>query len=414
MTELHFAPALFERLARDSAASPGVTRPSYGAGEQHAHDLVAEAAASLGMEKRVDAAGNMLLTLPGADRSRVLLLGSHVDTVPHGGNYDGLAGVLAGLEVAAGFVRGGRTPAVDIGVVALRAEESVWFPVSYIGSKTALGILPQEALAARRFDSGMTLGEHIREAGFDPEGVARGEKLIDPARIAGFVELHIEQGPHLISEGIVLGVVDGIRGSIRYREARCLGAYAHSGAVPRKWRHDAVVASAELVTRLDALWVELEEQGHDLTLTVGQLYTDAEQHAFAKVAGECRICIDVRSRSTDTLALVDERLKALCEEIAAARRVRFELGPRTGSTPAPMDERMQARLAEAAEALGVSWRRMSSGAGHDAATFALAGVPSVMLFVRNENGSHNPDEHMEMDDFAKAVAVMRRMASDFA
>lgn len=414
MLDLHLAPALFDRLARDSAASPGVTRPSYGPGEQHAHDLIAEAAASLGMEKRVDAAGNMLLRLPGADRSRILMLGSHVDTVPHGGNYDGLAGVLAGLEVAAHLVRTGRTPAVDIGVVVLRAEESVWFPVSYIGSKTALGLLPAEALEACRFDTGTSLASHMREAGFDPEAVARGEKLVDPARIAGFVELHIEQGPHLIGENIVLGVVDGIRGSIRYREARCHGAWAHSGAVPRKWRHDAAVASAELVVRLDALWVELEEQGHDLTLTVGQLHTDAAQHAFAKVAGLCNICIDVRSRSAETLDLVDRRLKALCEEIGASRKVRFELGPRTGSTPAPMDETMQKRLADAAEALGVSWRRMSSGAGHDAATFALAGVPSVMLFVRNENGSHNPDEHMEIEDFAKAVAVLRRMVEEFA
>ena len=141
-------------------------------------------------------------------------------------------------------------------------------------------------------------------------------------------------------------------------------------------------------------------------MTAGKLFTDPAQHAFSKIAGEVGICIDVLSHSKEALAVMKEFVDRLSQEISAKHRVRFELGPLTGSEPAIMDERLNNAFDRAAGELGIAHMRMASGAGHDAAVFAHFGVPSTMVFVRNQNGSHNPDEDMQMEDFEKAVRVI--------
>lgn len=403
---LSLAQALFERLAEATAAHPGVTRAAYGEGERIAHAMVRDYAVGAGLDIARDAGGTLFLTLPGQDRSRRILVGSHLDSVPHGGNYDGAAGVFAGLAAVESLRQAGVVPPVDVTVAVIRAEESNWFPHSYLGSDIALGKLPPEALdTLRRTDSGQTLAEHMRAEGFDPEAVRRGEVWLDKATTLAFFELHIEQGPRLIEANLPLGIVTGIRGSFRYRDARCLGAYAHSGATPRQARQDAVAATAELVVEMDACWAELDAAGHDLTVTVGQFMTDPTVHGFSKIAGDVRFCLDVRSQNEEILALVHEHLGHGIAEIEQNRHVRFELGQKTGSRPALMAPHLQTALKTAADTLGIPCDHMASGAGHDAANFAGAGIPSVMLFVRNQNGSHNPDEAMDMADFADGVAV---------
>ncbi len=289
----------------------------------------------------------------------------------------------------------------------MRAEESCWFPYSYIGSKSALGILDPAVLdTLKRSDTGKTLAEHMREEGFDPDAVAKGASLIDRAKVIAYFEPHIEQAPVLLTEGIPVGIVTGIRGSFRYRTAKCLGAYAHSGAMPRDYRRDASAATGELIFRMDQLWEEMLADGRDLTVTFGEVMTNPDQHGFSKVAGETHICLDVRSQEAATLDDVRERLAALAEEIAARRNVRFELGDLTGSTPAVMSADLQKMLIASAEATATPFKVMASGAGHDAATFALEGIPTAMIFIRNANGSHNPDEAMEMADFDCALRVL--------
>ena len=402
-----FAADLFERLLQRTASTPGVTRDSYGEGEQAAHDIAREAAVGLDLEISVDPAGNLFMTLPGADRDRpACLVGSHLDSVPNGGNFDGAAGVVAGLTAAAAFRAAGQPPPHDVTVVAIRAEESTWFPVSYIGSRAALGRLPPEALNVRRSDSGDSLAEHMRRGGFDPDAVARGANLLDGRPPAAFLELHIEQGPTLVEEDLPVGLVSGIRGSVRFREARCLGDYGHSGAVPRRYRHDALFGAAELVAALESLWRALEDEGRDLAITLGKFGTDPAMHAFSKIPGEVGFCIDVRSESEETLDIVKARLSALCRSIGETRGLSFELGPETASTPAMMDAGILQAARAAASELGLPCRTMPSGAGHDAAVFANAGIPSGMIFVRNRNGSHNPDEAMELPDFAAGCRLL--------
>jgi N-carbamoyl-L-amino-acid hydrolase len=404
---------LFAALEARSRDEPGVTRIPYAEGERMAYALVAAAAREWNAEHRFDSAGNQFLTLPGADRSRMIQVGSHLDTVPHGGNYDGAAGVLAGIALQAALAGAARQPPFDLTVTCLRAEESCWFPHSYIGSKTALGRLDPDVLDnVRRSDSGRSLAEHMRDEGFDPDAVRRGTKLFEPERIVAYIEPHIEQGPLLVSENVPLGIITGIRGSFRYRNARALGEYAHSGATPHHNRRDAVLATSRLVVAMEALWDEFEPSGEDLTVTFGEIGTDPSQHSFSKIAGDVRFCVDVRSRSPDTLRRVREKLHTIAAEIASGAGVSFEFGALTGTEPTQMSGALNGMAADACRQAAVPVRHMVSGGGHDAATYAAAGIPATMLFIRNENGSHNPDEHMDFSDFDRAIAVLATMMEE--
>lgn len=407
------ADRLFEGLRERTFDGIGVTRDAYGPGEQAAHDLVRATAEGLRLETDIDAAGNLYMTLPGQDRAaKRIVLGSHLDSVARGGNYDGAAGVLAGLSVVAGMQAAGFAPARDVTVLAIRAEEAgAWFPTSYPGSHAALGRLPAEALDVRRMDTGRTLAEHMRAQGFDPDAVRAGAGRLGPHNTAAYVELHIEQGPVLDAEEIAIGIVTGIPGSRRLRAGRVLGEYNHSGATPRRYRRDAAIALAELASRLDDHWGLLDARGHGLVCTFCVLAT-TEEAGFTKVPGEARFQLDVRSVDPASVDAMFAELHRLVPMIEARRGVRFELGAETGSAPSPMDAGVQDGLARAAAALGVPHRRMASGGGHDAAAFAQAGVPAGMVFVRNQNGSHNPHEAMRMEDFAAACAVLTRWAAE--
>jgi N-carbamoyl-L-amino-acid hydrolase len=405
--DLALAARMFTTLADKTRDVLGVTRAAYGEGEQFAHDLVASEARLVGLETSVDAAGNLLMRLPGIEPDgRMALIGSHLDSVPMGGNFDGAAGVIAGLAILCAWAKSGYRPARDVAVIAIRAEESNWFPYSYVGSKAALGLLPESALEVRRSDTGRTLAAHMEALRLDPAAVRSGVPQIHPRTIRAYIELHIEQGPVLTERALPMALVTGIRGSFRYREARVIGAYAHSGAVPRQYRHDAVVGAADLVMRLHGEWLDLEAAGHDLTVTMGQLSTNADQHAFSKIAGEVDMSIDVRSHDTATLDEARHRLLRHADAVAAKHSVEVNLGTLTGSTPAVMDSKLLDVFGTAMEAIGAPHFTMPSGAGHDAAVFAGAGVPSLMLFVRNANGSHNPDEAMDFNDFAIATRVL--------
>jgi N-carbamoyl-L-amino-acid hydrolase len=413
--DIELASRLFDALRERTFDGVGVTREAYGRGERIAHEIVRAEAERLGLETRTDPAGNLLMTLPGRDRSaKRIILGSHLDSVPQGGNFDGAAGVLAGMAAVAGMKAAGFQPGRDITVLAIRAEEGgAWFPSGLPGSKAALGRLPAEHLKVARLDSGRSLADHMEEEGFDPAAVARGECLLPPDSIAAYVELHIEQGPVLEAQEIPIALVTALPGSRRIREGRVIGEYNHSGATPRRYRKDAAIALAELATKLDDEWARLETLGHRLVVTFCILET-TEQAGFTKVPGEARFQIDIRGTTEAGITAVHDAIDRLVAEVEARRGVRFELVRGPMSAPTPMSAEVRARLAAAAEALGVEYLTMPSGGGHDAASFAQAGVPSCMLFVRNQNGSHNPDEAMRIEDFARGCAVITRWAAEMA
>ncbi len=332
--DVELAVRLFAALHEKSFDGIGITREAYGPGEQAAHDLVRATAEGLRLETETDTAGNLYMTLPGRDRAaKRIILGSHLDSVPHGGNYDGAAGVLAGLATVSGLQAAGYVPARDITVMAIRAEEAgAWFPISYPGSNAALGRLPASALAIRRLDTGRTLGDHMRALGLDPDRMRPGEGKLNAGNTEAYLELHIEQGPVLDAEGIPVGIVTGIPGSRRLRAARVLGEYNHSGATPRRFRRDAAIALAELAHRLDDHWAALETQGHQLVCTFCVLAT-TDEAGFTKIPGEARFQLDIRSVQPASVDAMFAELHRLVPLIEARRGVRFELGEESRSTP---------------------------------------------------------------------------------
>ena len=408
--DLGLAESLFDGLSRATRRGRGIVRDSYGAGEQTAHDLVRSAAETIGLEISVDAIGNLTMTLPGRDRSaQHIIIGSHLDSVPQGGNYDGAAGVVAGLCALSGLKRAAVIPPWDISVMGIRAEESAWFDAAYIGSAGAFGLLDPACLSIPRSDNGQSLEATLIERGFDPQAIRERRRLLDPSQVRAYLELHIEQGPTLTAKGLPAAVVTGIRGCRRFRNARCLGKYAHSGAVNRPYRHDAVAATVALLHHLESVWLHQEEAGADLVVTAGELFTDPVMHGPSKIAGETHFVIDVRSVSDATMDLVAAEARQAAARIGGAYRVAFDLGTTSCSPPAVMDTRLRARLMDLLD----EPFEMPSGAGHDAAVFATQGIPTAMIFVRNDCGSHNPDEAMAMDDFAVGTDVLLRLLLNF-
>ncbi|MDE0305083.1 MAG: hydantoinase/carbamoylase family amidase [Albidovulum sp.] len=408
--DIVLAKNIFSELAEKTGGRSGITRASYGEGEQLAHDIIRREGNRLGLNVETDAACNLYVTFPGEMPNGRIIIGSHLDSVPRGGNFDGAAGVLCGLSVLAGLARAAAKPRRDITLMAIRAEESTWFPASYIGSRAAFGLLTRNELdEVERTSDGLALGDAIAAAGGNAQLLREGKAHLSPVEIGQFIEPHIEQGPCLVMKNAPVGVVTGIRGSLRYRSASCRGCYAHSGATPRRARRDAVRATAALVMAMDKAWDEAEACGDDLAITFGKVFTDPEAHAFSKVAGRVEFSFDARSESRRTLDKVEDELLRRIERISECHSVRFDLGPRTGSEPAAMSGDIVAALQSSCVAESVPSIAMPCGAGHDAAVFAQMGVPSGMLFIRNENGSHNPNEHMEMEDFAVAARVLMRI-----
>ena len=401
---------LFDDLRAGSPdpTGSGVCRDTYGPGEQFGHRVIAALAAAMGLEQRSDHAANLYMTLPGRDRAAPrVMMGSHLDSVANGGNFDGAAGVIAGLVAMQALQRLGLTPACDVTTMAIRAEESVWFQVSYIGSRSAFGTLPDGALEARRTDTGRTLAEHMADCGADVAAVRAGRAELNGADIQSWVEVHIEQAPQLVEAGLPVAIGTGVPGNFRYPTVRIEGAYDHVG-LPRRFRHDAVLAASEFALGLDEIWKVNEAAKKPMAFTIGRFHTNPAEHALTKVSGEMTLSLDVRAYEAAHLSELETQVKALAADIERRRGVAIDLGPRASAAVAPSHLKVHADLAAAAKALAIPSMPLASPASHDTATFTVAGVPACMLFVRNANGSHNPHEAMEIDDFMQAAAVLTR------
>jgi N-carbamoyl-L-amino-acid hydrolase len=413
---LPIAEQLFDDLRRETADGVGVTRDSYGKGEQIGHDLAEAVARSLDLEVTKDPAGNLHMTLPGRDRTLpAWFIGSHLDSVLHGGNYDGAAGVVAGLTAIAALQRMNFIPARDITVMGIRAEEcSTWFVGNHgghLGSRAVLGLLsPEELDSAKHVHSGKCFAECMDAAGFDSSYFRKNDgAYLKPDRIHGYLELHIEQGPLLEHRGLPVGIVTGIRGALRPRSARTLGAYTHSGAVPQEMRCDAVLATADLVLKIEEACNRLRAAGRDVVYAVGKFYTDPEHHSIVKVPGEVNFAFDVRSQEIAVLKEIHAIAATLAKEIGVKRQVSIDLGPVSLVRPAVMDSGFRKQMEAGCADLALPYLAMPSGAGHDAADFHDAGIRSAMIFVRNAHGSHNPDEAMSIHDFELGTKLLTWM-----
>jgi N-carbamoyl-L-amino-acid hydrolase len=408
------AQRLFDTVRAATADGVGVTRESYGEGESRAIGILTQFAEQQGFSVDTDRAGNVTFSLADDVPGTPLLCGSHMDSVPEGGNFDGLAGVIAGLLCLVRQRDEGRRGAHPLRVLALRGEESAWFGKAYIGSSALLGCLPGTTLDARHRSTGETLASCMRNVGADVSAIAAGERLLKADDVAGYIELHIEQGAVLDEAERAIAIVPSIRGNVRYRNVRCIGQPGHSGAVPRNRRHDAVFAASQVVNTLDEYWSTTLSRGMDLVMTCGVFGTRAEEHSISRIPGEVDFSFEARSADPAMLTEVLSVFHGALDSAASSHGVRFDTGTVVRTEAATMDAGWIALLERAAAQLDLPVQHLPSGAGHDAAMFAAAGIRSAMIFVRNQNGSHNPDEAMHLADFMHGVDLLYENVNAFA
>ena len=412
MNDIQYTKYLFDSVKKISFVNPGVIRDTYGKGENLTHDFLRKEAKKFTKDIIIDYGGNFLATYPGKLKKKIVI-GSHLDSQKHGGNFDGLTGVVMGLVLIKFFYENNIKPKYSISVMGIRGEESCWFPYSYIGSKIAIGKFDKKLLSSlKRSDTKKSLSYHINKSGFNAKKVSKKQIKFDIENFKFFIEPHIEQGPVLEKKKIPLGIVTGIRGSFRFRDAFCKGEYLHSGATPYEYRKDSVVAVSNLVNEMNTFWKEQLKKRKDLVITFGQFFTDNEEHSFAKSSGHVNFCIDVRSNSKNTLGYTKKILIKKIKLIEKQTNTKFFLGKETNSEPALMDKKLIKKFQIYSKKISMKFENMASGAGHDASIFANYGIPSLMLFIRNKNGSHNPKEYMSIKNFEEVFKVLKGIIKD--
>lgn len=379
---------------------------------------------------RYDHIGNLTIETPG-NNSEWIETGSHVDTVADGGNYDGLAGVVAGFEVLHAAVNSNSVNKRGLRLRIWRGEESAAFGISSIGSRAAFGKLPCSAL--HHSYSGQSLSDAIKEQGFNPALIQDGIASITSSELnsmAAFIELHIEQGKVLESLGSDIGIVSSIRGSKR-SWIDITGTFDHSGATPMgsTYRSDANLAMAHMLVELDQLLNRHNACGGDLVQTTGLINSDEHANgklsscAITKVSGTACFSLDVRGCHQEEVDLYCEQAFIQVQKIAKQFAVSANI--ETFSNQAgimQLDQHIQKTAAACCETLKLNHLTLPSGAWHDAATVAAQvksngqTIPTGMIFIPCRAGvSHSPDEFSSAEQIAKGAtllaAVMMQLAS---
>lgn len=356
---------------------------------------------SAGFEVRTDDAGNLIGRIPGsAKHARTIMLGSHSDTVPGGGRFDGVAGVIAALEIGRALVESGYKPKHHIEVVDFLAEEPSEYGLSCVGSRGISGWLDEKMLAYTAMN-GETLSEAIKRVGGKPERIKDAKR----GDIAAFYELHIEQGPILERESIEIGLVTAIVG-IRRLELIFTGEEDHAGTTPMEMRRDAAAAAAETVVAMRKLAEAFSRAGRGHFVATAGI-VEVQPGAANVVPCQARVIIDARAEDRDLMETFHFTLDNLSREIAAGLRVEREVfRVVSDSVPTICDAHLRDLLRKGAEAFCFTHRELASGAGHDAAFAAKVG-PAAMVFVPCRKGkSHSSEEWADEEALAKGANTL--------
>ena len=361
----------------------------------------------LGLATSIDAAGNLIGRQEGTEASAgTIMIGSHSDTVVGGGRFDGIAGVIAGLEIAAALRDGGVRLRHALEIVDFLAEEPNEFGLSCVGSRGMAGAL-DEGLLGRRNRAGGTLREGIAGTGAEASGIGVARR----SDVVAFFELHIEQGPVLEAQQLDVGVVTHIAG-IRRLALTFKGQAAHAGTTPLDLRADALVSAARFVLDLRAALESRPPSRQLVIATVGEIHV--APNAPNVVPGEARLVVDLRSDASEELAAWAARIRGLAEQAVAGTKVTLaEFRQLSATEPTTCAPALTGLLREAAGELGLRQQDIVSGAGHDAAFLAQI-APAAMLFVPSRDGmSHCAQEWTDSDALAKGVAAVLRAVRAF-
>ncbi|TDE14399.1 Zn-dependent hydrolase [Jiangella asiatica] len=393
---------LIDEFAALSEPGTGVTRLGYSALEREAHAVFARELSALGLTVWTDTAGNTVAELPGrVEGAPAIGTGSHLDSVPQAGRFDGIAGVCAAIEAARAVVSSGWRPRATWRFVAFAAEEGARFGQACNGSRAAAGIVSPPQLDALADAHGVTMTEAMRAVGLEPGRIA--ESRWNSEEWLAFIELHIEQGTVLEASDTVIGVVDAISGSTRLL-VRLDGVASHTGGTPMHQRQDALVAAAECVLLCER--VATDATHHGTRVTVGRL--DVHPGSITTIPGRVAFTIDVRdfdsARQRRTAHLLDDRFRQICAE----RGVGIDTTIIGDTSPVILPVDLVDTIVRAARDLDLPYRLLSSGASHDSQQISRI-TRTGMIFVPSVGGlSHVPEETTSFADIARGTDVLVR------
>ena len=393
-----------EVLAAISESQGGLTRRYLTSEHRQANDLVGGWMRKAGMTVHQDAIGNIIGRLEGVtDGLPALIIGSHLDTVVMAGRYDGMLGVLTGIACVQSLCeRGVRLP-FAIEVVGFADEEGARFQSTYLGSRALAGTF-DTTLLERHDSDGISMADALHAFGLDPDCI--GDAARKPAEVAAYLELHIEQGPVLESEGLAVGAVTAIAGATRL-VVTVAGVAGHAGTVPMALRQDALMAASECVLAVEEI---AAAQPNGLG-TVGRM--SVEPGATNVIPGKVAFTVDMRAAEDDSRKSAVAELLSRMPEIAARRSVEIDVETVHEAASVTCAPRIVEQIDQAIEKLGGRAFRLPSGAGHDAA--AMADITDVgMIFIRCKGGvSHNPDESITEEDAAAGISLLLKIIENF-
>lgn len=390
----------FEQLASiGKEQSGGFTRLAFSDEDWKARDIVIDFMKQAGLTIRIDAFGNIIGRREGSNpEAAVVMTGSHIDSVPSGGNYDGVVGVLGAIEAVQCLEEAGEKNYHPIEVVVFMAEESSRFGVATLGSKAFCGKLSVTQLESLTDKQGVSLAEALRQRGLTPEHI---EQARYEGEIKAFLEMHIEQGKVLETSGKQIGVVTGIAAPTRMRVI-VTGLADHSGATPMNMRRDALAAAAEIILKVEEL---ARSEAHNAVVgTTGII--KADPGVMNVIPGKVELGIDIRGIDGESKERVLHKLTAAFDSIQSERGVGIAVTTISNDTPVKLSKDMAAFLLEICQQYSYPASLMPSGAGHDAMHIAHD-VPTGMLFIPSRGGiSHNPAEYAKIEDVAAAAEIL--------
>ncbi|SIO20837.1 M20 family metallo-hydrolase [Vannielia litorea] len=382
-------------LAGFSAPGPGVTRLPYGPEHRAAVRYLTQMMEEAGLAVGLDAAATLVGRTEGGGAG-TFYMGSHQDSVPQGGAFDGIAGVVLPVLALRKLAEEGVVLPYAVEVLGFADEEGVRFPTALLGSRAVAGTVDMAVLEMADRE-GVSLRAALEGFGCDPEAIPALAR--DRTQALGYLEAHIEQGPVLEAGGEALGVVTGICGIERHA-LRFTGETGHAGTVPMEARKDALVAAARVIAEVD----RLARATPGLRATVGQV--DVRPGAVNAVPGEVRMPVELRSEDDSAREAAGLAIQAIAGRVAAERGLGVEARRTYAQPAAPCDPKLRRVLAKAVQDGGGTGRELTSGATHDASAIADL-CPISMLFIRCRGGvSHRPDEHAEPDDLGAAVRAI--------
>lgn len=387
-----------QELGHLGESPEGMDRVAYSPEDIAGRDYTIKLMQEAGLETRIDAAGNIIGRRAGSDDNLpAIALGSHTDTVPKGGKYDGALGVMGAIEVIRTLEEQGHLTRHPLEVIDFTNEEGTRFHRWLVGSRSMSGLLEQEDLDALD-DDGLSLGPCIADIGGDLSRI--GEAVRSPGELAAYFELHIEQGPYLHQSGNPIGVVTGITGRAVF-EVEIEGKANHAGTTPMSTRRDALVSASKLVLNIQKM---AAEQEICRVSTVGSI--KAIPNAVNVIPGHASIGLEFRDTDMEALAAAEQELRRATDQAAVDDIVNIEVIRHRFTSAVPITADMQVLVAEAAENCGMAWEPLASGAGHDAQAVANI-APVAMIFVPSIDGiSHAIEEYSTPQDCANGAQVL--------